>query len=196
MSARQPADESLLFDLPLDQPARRLADAMAEQATLPLGDDGSSAETTPEPQPPAPEPPRPEPARAPATPSAGSLLTAGLIDFGVCLSVLLVLLAALSAMEIRPRAADAPAGALFLLVFSFLYQVLPLAFWGRTPGMALAGLVASAPDGQQLTFRQTALRWLGSVVTVLFAGLPLVLVLLGGRSLGDLLSRSVTRRAR
>lgn len=205
MAGRQPAEESLLFDLPLDQPARRPTGGAAEQASLPLDAGESPAESAPEPErtasgerPTAAAPPRPEPApaSAPALPSPGSRITAGLLDLGVCLSVLLVLLVALWAMEIRPRAADAPAAALFLLVFSFLYQVLPLAFWRRTPGMALAGLATSTADGQQLTFHQTALRWLGSVLTVLLAGLPLVLMLVGGRSLGDLLSGSVTRRVR
>ena len=80
----------------------------------------------------------------------------------------------------------------FLLAFSFLYSVLPLAFWGRTPGMSLAGLRKSAKDGGPLTFRQAILTWFGSVLTVALAGLPLLLAV-GGRSLGDLIGGSVTR---
>lgn len=86
--------------------------------------------------------------------------------------------------------------ALFALVFSFVYSVVPLAFWGHTPGMATAGLVARDDDGGPLTFGQTGLRWLGGLLTLAFAGLPLLLALgpLGGRSLADRLSGSRTWR--
>jgi uncharacterized RDD family membrane protein YckC len=104
-----------------------------------------------------------------------------------------VLLAALLAQGLRPELSDWPAGVLFLLTFSFLYSVLPLAFWGRTPGMTLAGLRTSSGDGRPLSFRQAVLNWLGSVLTVALAGLPLLLAL-GGRSLSDLISGAVTRR--
>jgi hypothetical protein len=85
---------------------------------------------------------------------------------------------------------DWPALTVFLLAFSFLYSVLPLAFWGRTPGMAWAGLVARAPGGVSLTFAQTARRWLGGLVTLALLGLPTLLAALGGRSLADLVSNS------
>jgi len=88
--------------------------------------------------------------------------------------------------------------ALFALVFSFVYSVVPLAFWGRTPGMAAAGLVSRDDDGGPLTFGQTGLRWLGGLLTLAAAGLPLLLALgpLGGRSLADRLSGSQTWAAR
>ena len=57
--------------------------------------------------------------------------------------------------------------------------------------MAWAGLVSQNRDGEPLTFDQTARRWLGAVLTLAAAGLPL-LVALSGRSLADLLSGSVT----
>jgi uncharacterized RDD family membrane protein YckC len=118
---------------------------------------------------------------------------AGLTDLGVCTAVLVVLSVALLALGIRVQIADWPAGGLFLLTFSFLYTVLPLAFWGRTPGMALTGLRTSSKDGRPLTFRQAVLSWIGAVLTVTLAGLPLLLAL-GGRSLSDLTSGSVTRQ--
>jgi len=94
-----------------------------------------------------------------------------------------------------------PPFALFLLAFSFLYTVVPLAFWGQTPGMAWRGLVARSLDGDALSFGQTFRRWLGCVLTVAGAGLPLLLALLGdgasgaGRSLADRISGSRTLRA-
>lgn len=86
--------------------------------------------------------------------------------------------------------------AVFVAVFSFLYTVIPLAFWGRTLGMTRVGLVASGGDEPQgaLTFGQTALRWSGGLLTVALLGLPSLLALLGGRSLTDRLSGSRTWR--
>ena len=75
------------------------------------------------------------------------------------------------------------------LTFSFLYTVLPLAFWGHTPGMAWAGITSRNQDGEALTFDQTARRWLGGLVTALLLGLPLM-ALIKGRSLADLISGS------
>ncbi len=106
---------------------------------------------------------------------------------------MVLLLVALLAQGVRPAISDWPAGLVFLLTFSFLYAVLPLAFWGRTPGMALAGLRGTSTDGRPMSFRQAVLRWLGSVLTLALAGLPLLLLALGGRSLSDLLSGSTTR---
>ncbi len=106
-------------------------------------------------------------------------------------AVLLLILVAIVLMGIRPRLADWPAMLLFLAAFSFLYHVLPLAFWGRTLGMWRSGLVARSRDGRQLTIAQTTLRWLGAAATVALAGLPF-LAALSGRSLADRLSGSVT----
>lgn len=196
MPARRPAEESLLFDLPLDErpvdePAADDGDG-PEQAALPLAvgtapaadEDGESEPAAP-PQPAAPA--------ARRRPVWRQRVIAGLTDLGTCLAVLALLVAALSAMGVEPAAELLPGLVVFLLAFSFLYQVLPLAFWGRTPGMALTGLRATARDGRQLTFGQTARRWLGSVLTVALAGLPLLL-LFTGRSLSDRLSGSQTGR--
>lgn len=211
MSRRRPAEESLLFDLPLDtapaeptraaptpeepldQPALPLTEAEAED----LAEVAAAAETAershsaakPETAPPIYH--RRYTRRSPRA-TLRTRLAAGLTDLGVCAAVMVVLLVALLAQGVRPTVSDWPAAALFLLSFSFLYSVLPLAFWGRTPGMALCGLRATSTDRRPLSFRQAALKWLGSVLTVAFLGLPLLLAL-GGRSLSDLLSGSTTR---
>ncbi len=84
-----------------------------------------------------------------------------------------------------------PALLLFVVAFSFLYTVIPLAFWGETPGMAWAGLVARARGVEPLSFGQTVLRWFGTWLTWLLLGLPGLLAL-GGRSLADRMSDSRT----
>ena len=85
--------------------------------------------------------------------------------------------------------ASAPAFLLFATAFSFLYTIVPLTFWGRTPGMAVLGLVARSRNQIPLTIQQSIRRWVGAVMTVLLLGLPLLLVLTG-RSLADRLSSS------
>ena len=214
MARRQPAEEGLLFDLPLDRPPETQAPAQAPaptaeeigQTPLPLADlepepaaPATAAAADSPPRPDAPEdaaPGRPSAAKPAAKPAVATLrrrAAAGLADLAVCVAVGVVLSVALLAQGLRLAAADWPAGALFLLTFSFLYSVLPLAFWGRTPGMALAGLRTTSRDGRPLSFRQAILNWLGSVLTMALAGLPLLLAL-GGDSLSDRISGAVTRR--
>ena len=219
MSRRQSAEEGLLFDLPLDrQPADRAAarpapppeagaEAPPEQPPLPLaeqavveGDGLAEGEVQAEA---ADE--RPAGAavakrgrwvrRGSTRPALHLRLVAGLIDLGACAAVLALLLVALLAQGVRPAPGAWPAGAVFLLTFSFLYSVLPLAFWGRTPGMSVAGLKATARDGRPLSFSQAAGKWLGSVLTVALAGLPVLLALSGRRSLSDLTGGALTRPA-
>jgi uncharacterized RDD family membrane protein YckC len=206
MARQRPADESLLFDLPLDTtladraPAAAAAAEPGGQPALPLlepevaetepGATEAAAALDPREEAPAAA----QRGRTTGPPRRASLrlrLAAGLTDFGFCAAVAVLLLVALLAQGVRPVLADWPAGALFLLTFSFLYSVLPLAFWGRTPGMTLAGLRTSSADGRPLTFRQSVLNWLGGVLTVTLAGLPLLLAL-GGRSLSDLMSGART----
>jgi uncharacterized RDD family membrane protein YckC len=79
---------------------------------------------------------------------------------------------------------------LLAAVLSFLYTTLPLAFWGQTPGMAAASLVARSPGDRPLSFRQAILRWLAGLLTVALAGLP------GFLALADRLSGSATLRLR
>jgi uncharacterized RDD family membrane protein YckC len=168
---------------------------------------------------PAPEPPsapravrrpeRPEPAareaaavgpafgpapadRATGVPaSPGARLAAGAADLLVHAAVAVTVLVGARLLGTRPSLSDGPAVALFLLSFSFLYTVLPLAFWGQTLGMTWAGIASRSLDGEPLAFDQTARRWLGALLTLITLGVPLFL---GppGRSLSDLLSGSVT----
>ncbi len=129
-----------------------------------------------------------EPAPASITDRAG----AGLLDLAVLLGVAMLLAAGVLALGARPPVDTWPAAVLFFLPFSFLYVVLPLAFWGRTPGMTWAGLVARGPADQPPSFRQATLRWLGALLTLALAGLPLLLTLADGRSLTDRLSGTRT----
>lgn len=200
MSRRQPAEEGLLFDLPLDRApadpveaavqsplplAEEAAAEFQEESSLDIFDDDPAVSELP----PVSDP---RPPSKPATVTLRLRAAAGLTDLGFCAAVMVMLLVALLAQGVRLDVSDWPGGAVFLLSFSFLYAVLPLAFWGRTPGMALVGLRASSTDGRPLSFRQAVLKWLGSVLTVALAGLPLLLAL-SGRSLSDLLSGSMTR---
>jgi hypothetical protein len=95
------------------------------------------------------------------------------------------------ALDVEPGPQDWPAFATLLVAFSFLSSVVSLAFWGQTAGMAWRGLQTRDRLQRPLTFRQAALRWTGGLLTFVTAGLPLLLTL-GGGSLADWLSRSVT----
>lgn len=118
-------------------------------------------------------------------------LVAGLADLVVHTAVTVGVLAGIWLLGVRPALADWPALAIFLLAFSFFYVVVPLAFWGQTLGMAWAKLTSLNRDGEPLTFDQTARRWLGSLLTLVTLGIPLLLAL-SGRSLADRLSGSET----
>jgi uncharacterized RDD family membrane protein YckC len=195
---QEPTDEPLLFDLPLEPERSR-------SAPVSPGAPGS-AERKRASRPAQPAVPEPEPdlgaildetgpgirdADRPDRAGIGSRLAAGAADLLIHASVGVGVLLGCRYLGVRPVLSDWPALALFLLSFSFLYTVVPLAFWGHTPGMAWAGLDARSRDGEPLAFDQTARRWLGGIVTSLLLGLPLILAL-GGRSLSDLLSGSET----
>lgn len=135
------------------------------------------------------------PARGPRPAPFAARLLAAAADLGVHAAVTAVAWAGTALTGARLDAADLPALGIFLVAFSFLYSVVSLAFWGRTPGMAAAHVVARGPSDQPLTFGQTGLRWLAALLTVLLAGLPL-LVALTGRSLPDRLSGSQTHHSR
>ena len=138
---------------------------------------------------------RTRPAWRPSVPIQAQI-AAGLFDLGVMLVVGLLLWLGLQALGVNPDGVGLAFLALFFLPFSYLYQVFPLAFWGRTPGMARCGLVARGRDGRSLTFGQASLRWLASVITALLFGLPLLSTQLTGRSLADRISDSQTLPAR
>lgn len=136
----------------------------------------------------------PEAEPAAAAPSLADRLRAGLADLALHAAVGLALLVGAELLGARPGLAELPALGLFLVVFSFFYTVVPLAFWGKTPGMGWSGLVVRAEGDQPITLGQTSCRWLGALLTVALLGLPALLAL-GGRSLGDRLSGTDTRRA-
>lgn len=182
-------DEPLLFDLPLEPERKR-----APRAASPV------------PKQPAPPPEAslafdepeelPEPVTGPAGRAGlGRRISAAGADLIVHASVAVGVLVGCRLMGVRPILSDWPAVALFLLSFSFLYTVVPLAFWGHTPGMAWAGLDARSRDGEPLAFDQTARRWIGGILTLLLLGLPLLMAF-SGRSLSDLLSGSETLSSR
>jgi uncharacterized RDD family membrane protein YckC len=121
----------------------------------------------------------------------GRRAAAGAADLLVHVAVAVLALGGCRVLGIMPAVADWPAFGVFLLSFSFLYTVVPLAFWGHTLGMTWAGLTAESTSGEPLSFDQTARRWLGALLTLAAAGLPLLLAL-SGRSLADRLSGSRT----
>ncbi len=204
-------EEPMLFDLPLSAPggdepeeppmrrapARRSAEPREERTPEPA----RTSRTGPVPVPSTPRAARvardaEDSGEEPDVPAdefakRGSRIAAGLADLVVHAAIGMGALFGCWALSVRPTLAEMPAGGLFLLAFSFLYIVLPLAFWGHTPGMAWAGITAHNRDGEPLTFDQTARRWLGAVLTFLLAGLPLLLAF-GGRSLTDWISGSAT----
>lgn len=207
MSRRRSRDqEPSLFDLPLDGPVPAVSEEPDEPEIE--RDEEEPLLHEPEPRrspPPAAAPPEPGPAppSSPARPSAAratarqpaplsARLLAGLADLAVHLALAVALLFGSRLLGVEAGFEDWPALVLFLLVFSFLYTVLPLAFWGQTPGMAWAGLVARGTGGESLTFGQTGGRWLTGLVTVALLGLPALLAAGGGRSLVDRLSGSET----
>jgi hypothetical protein len=116
---------------------------------------------------------------------------AGCADAVVHLGVLGGAYLGVLALDVEPSLADWPAFATLLVAFSFLSSVVSLAFWGQTAGMAWRGLQTRDRLQRPLTFRQAALRWTGGMLTFVGAGLPLLFTL-GGASLADWLSRSVT----
>jgi len=188
-------EEPLLFDLPLS-PGGTGDDELEEEPPLrrkraarEASRSGPVPVPTPEPDPDAEEEAAVSPGHEFA--SRGSRIAAGLADVVVHAAVGVMALFGCRALGVRPDLSAAPAFAVFLLAFSFLYVVLPLAFWGHTPGMAWAGITSRNRDGEPLNFDQTARRWLGAVLTLALVGLPLLLSI-GGRSLTDWISGSAT----
>ena len=191
-------DEQLLFDLPLSGPEPKRSGPIERKR--------APKETRLQPAPLATEPPQ-RPAPAPVPPAVedegeeagdvqgsaavGRRFAAGAADLLVHAATAVIVLGGTYLMGIRPALSDWPAVLAFLLSFSFLYTVVPLAFWGHTLGMVWADLTSRNQDGEPLTFDQTARRWLGGVMTTATLGLPL-LFSQGGRSLSDLLSGSAT----
>ncbi|HLF56372.1 MAG TPA: RDD family protein [Thermoanaerobaculia bacterium] len=214
----EPPQEPGLFDLPLEAPPpvppsepaaeTRRARRGSPSRTLPLFTESEIEEHLAE-HLPSPEPerhpipahvesvgrtrpvavpsPAPEPPRAPLAPR----LRAAVADLAILAAVVVVAAFGARALETPVGIAQAAPLALFGIAFSFLYFVIPLAFWGATPGMSWAGLVVRTAVSEPLSFGQTALRWLATWLTWALAGLPGLLALTG-RSLADRLSGSAT----
>jgi len=127
-------------------------------------------------------------------PSGRERWIAGAADLVVHAAVLVVALIGVRALGIHPALQHAAPFGLFLASFSFLYTVIPLAFWGQTLGMGWMRTIARDRDGQALTFDQTARRWFGGLIVAGLLGLPVWLAR-RGRSLTDWLSGSITLRA-
>jgi uncharacterized RDD family membrane protein YckC len=201
--SRPGQDPGLFDDLPLRPDPSRKSDPKTTAPPAPEGGTKKPGTIAPEPLPlfteedattePVEEVTRP--AWFPSVPLRARL-TAGLVDLGVIVAVMLAVWAGLWWLGIELDLVGRSLILIFLIPFSFLYQIFPLAFWGRTPGMAGSGLVARNSDGRALSFSQAALRWMGSLLTVASCGLPLILVATSGRSLADRLSDSETRPAR
>jgi uncharacterized RDD family membrane protein YckC len=199
----QPADEPLLFDLPLtgpeeaapeppDRPAARRPAATPAPRGMPEPPLARQRGPVPVPAPELDEEPIAEELDGRA--GRARRFAAGAADGLVHAAIGVATLAGLRWMRVTPGLSDTPALSVFLLAFSFLYTVLPLAFWGQTPGMAWAGIAARNRDGEPLTFGQTARRWLGGLLTLALLALPLLLT--GSRrSLTDLVSGSATYTA-
>ena len=117
-------------------------------------------------------------------------LTSGLLDLAAMLAVALVALVGADLLGAIPNLRLLPGVLLFITAFSFLYHVISLLFWGRTPGMASVGLIARDLSGLPLTATQAVRRWLGSLGTVGLAGIPMLVSWFTGTSLADLLSRT------
>lgn len=118
-------------------------------------------------------------------------LLGGLADLTLHLAVIGLAIVATQLIGVPIRWGDWPPFLGLGLAFSFLYTVIPLAFWGHTPGMAWVGHSARSLSDEPLSFGQTLLRWIGSLLTVGLCGLPLLLAF-SGRSLSDRLSDSQT----
>lgn len=118
-------------------------------------------------------------------------LLGGVSDLAVHVAMLGVAAAGSYGLGVQISLADWPPLLVLMLIFSFLYWTIPLAFWGQTPGMAWIGSAARSLDDEPLSFGQAIMRWVGALITVGLAGLP-VLLSLGGRSLSDWLSESKT----
>ncbi len=175
------------IDLPLD-PAPRASRVPAieqSQPELPLepATDPSAS----------PEPLADSEAQRPAARAVTSSrrLAAGVVDLAVHLGAFATAVAGSWWLGVPPSRLSSLPLLLLIACFSFVYHVLPLTFWGHTPGMANVGLVARSTDGGPLTIGQAVRRWLGALLNV--ASLGLIFFFSQERSLSDRLSRSEIR---
>lgn len=201
----QPGDPSL-FDLPLGTPVApptvvpRRAERTAKPLPAPAAEPGPTLPLFSREQEAVEDraasrrlravPPVPA-ASAPPAAGLGRRLLAGLGDLALHAAIFVLMLTGARLLGVElVKASLLPTG-LALLLFSLLYTVIPLAFWGQTPGMSWAGIVSRSADGEPLSFGQSARQWLGGLLTLALAGLPTLLAL-SGRSLGDRISGART----
>jgi hypothetical protein len=173
MSRPRPLEQATLFDLDADDGEREVAEAPLE---LPLDL--------------VPQAPPADAAQEPAAP-VGARALAAAVDLGAHGLAGGVAVVGVSLLDVVVQGNQAPGFALLLLVFSLFYTVVPLAFWGRTAGMAVAGIACRGEDGQPLSFGEAGRRWAGGLITALLLGLPALPLLAGGRSLADRMSGRV-----
>lgn len=121
----------------------------------------------------------PMPAPPPVRPSGLALLPDRAIGTAAdaAVSILLVLAGLLAAYAARgrtPEFAGLGWAFVFALYVSFFVVVVPLVLFGRTVGMALAGLATRDEGaGRRLTPTEATRRWAGTLATVAAIGLPL-----------------------
>ena len=188
MARPTPRSESPLFDLPIDGEsvgARELERFEEDPVDFVGGDDAPARKTKGQ---------AAGASSSGADAGVGPRFLAGLADLAAHAFAGLIALFGAQALGIEAQLRHLPALGAFLLAFSFLYTAIPLAFWGRTAGMAWARLEARTSQGELLSFGQILRRWLGWLFTLALAGLPTLLCLVGGRSLADRLSGSRTRQ--
>ena len=186
-----PEGEQLLFDLPLEGPEQAYVERLptvprSAPEQTPLFGDNETAQ-----QDPAATIEEPAGQREPVIAALAPRLLSGGADILIHAGVLAGVSLGLSAMAVQPQLDHWPALAVLLLAFSFLYTVVSLAFWGQTAGMAWFRLSSQDRLQRPLSFRQSALRWVGGLLTLALAGIP-VLSALRWVSLSDWLSRSLT----
>lgn len=119
-------------------------------------------------------------------------LAGGVLDLVAHLAALAAAVVGGWLLGVPPTSLSVYPLALFVLSFSFLFHVLPLTFWGHTPGMASVGLLARSADGGPLTINQSIRRWLGVLLIAGSCGL-LFLIRPKGQSIPDLFSGSTVR---
>jgi hypothetical protein len=137
---------------------------------LPLRTDDDS------PSPPAPKAAVPEGESAGRAASVGA--RAGAFGADAAMILLLAFATVLGARAFTgelPSTAGLPWAGAFLLLLSFFATVLPLMLFGRTVGMALAGLTVSPQaSSRRVGAGEAARRWVGTFVTLATLGLPLL----------------------
>jgi len=195
----EPAPPLTLDDLPLFGEREESAPLVAEppekpQPALefepePVSTEGKKiVESAVEVEPATPTPP----GRSQGPASLTDRLGAALLDLGVMAATAIALVGGAALLGATPRPSDWPLIAVPWLLFSFLYYVVPVAFWGRTPGMASMSLTARTLDNRPLSLGQSVRRWLATLGTTALVGLPGLLAI-SGRSATDRLSQSMTR---